>query len=100
MEDTANILGIIEKQHILSLLKENKRLDGRSELDFRSINFDIDNIKKAEGSALVNLGDTTVLAGVKCELGSPFKDTPNSGVLIVNIEKSPMASPIFRLGYR
>lgn len=98
MADSSNILGLIEKQHILSLLKEKKRLDGRSELDYRQVSFEIGTIKKAEGSAIVHLGDTTVLAGVKCELGTPFKDTSNSGVLIVNIERSPMASPTFRSG--
>jgi exosome complex component RRP42 len=55
-------------------------------------------LKKAEGSAKVKLGNTLVYAGVKAEVGTPFSDTPNEGVLIVNIEMSPIASPYFESG--
>ncbi|MHA1541816.1 MAG: exosome complex protein Rrp42, partial [Candidatus Hodarchaeales archaeon] len=53
---------------------------------------------KAEGSAMVKWGETVVLAGVKTQLGSPFPDTPNTGVITVNVELSPISSPINESG--
>jgi exosome complex component RRP42 len=55
-------------------------------------------IEKAEGSARVLLGKTEVMAGVKIETGEPFPDTPNEGVLTVNAELVPLASPTFEPG--
>jgi len=44
------------------------------------------------------LGKTEVLVGVKVETGEPFSDTPNEGVLTVNAELVPLASPTFEPG--
>jgi exosome complex component RRP42 len=55
-------------------------------------------IEKAEGSARVSLGNTMVLAGVKADIGTPFADTPDKGVLTVNAEFLPLASPTFDTG--
>jgi exosome complex component RRP42 len=55
-------------------------------------------IERAEGSARVLLGKTQVLVGVKVETGEPFPDTPNEGVLTVNAELVPVASPNFEPG--
>ena len=55
-------------------------------------------ISKAEGSALVKLGSSQVLVGVKMQPGEPFPDTPNRGVIITNAELVPLASPVFEPG--
>ncbi|MEM5815020.1 MAG: exosome complex protein Rrp42 [Candidatus Aenigmatarchaeota archaeon] len=74
-------------------LDREKRIDGRSFLDYRKIEI-INNVStKAEGSALVKLGSTKVVAGVKLGIGEPFEDSPNEGILIVNAEFSPLSSP-------
>jgi len=39
-----------------------------------------------------------VLVGIKIEVGQPFSDTPNEGVLTVNAELVPLASPTFEPG--
>ncbi|MEM5872152.1 MAG: exosome complex protein Rrp42, partial [Candidatus Aenigmatarchaeota archaeon] len=52
----------------------------------------------AEGSARVKLGNTEVVVGVKMDVGEPFPDTPNEGILVVNAEFYPVASPEFELG--
>jgi len=44
------------------------------------------------------LGKTEILVGVKIEVGEPFPDTPNEGVLTVNAELVPLASPTFEAG--
>jgi exosome complex component RRP42 len=80
------------------LVKENSRLDDRGLMDFRPINIQTDYLKKAEGSALVTLGKTKVLVGVKLGTAAPFPDTPKEGVLMTVAELTPMASPHFEAG--
>jgi exosome complex component RRP42 len=92
--DTMNI----QKQYLADLAAKNKRIDGRRADEFRSVTIETGVIPQAEGSALVALGGTKVMAGVKMEVGEPFPDTPNEGVLIVNAELSPLAAPTFELG--
>ncbi len=87
------IVGVLEKQYVTKLLEKGKRVDGRGLLDSRPIQIIPNVVKKAEGSAMVKWGDTVVLAGVKAQLGSPFPDTPNDGVITVNAEISPISSP-------
>jgi len=66
--------------------------------DYREIKIEQGLIERAEGSARVLLGKTEVLVGVKVETGEPFPDTPNEGVLTVNAELVPIASPNFEAG--
>jgi exosome complex component RRP42 len=66
--------------------------------DYREIKIEQGLIERAEGSARVLLGKTEVLVGVKVETGKPFDDTPNEGVLTVNAELVPVASPNFEPG--
>ena len=98
MTDAHSIISKVKQKRISDRLVEDKRLDGRGLLDYRDINVDIGVIDKAEGSALVSLGKTKVLVGVKMETGTPYSDTPNSGVLTVNVELVPLASPSFEPG--
>jgi len=44
------------------------------------------------------LGKTEILVGVKVETGEPFPDTPNEGVMTVNAELVPLASPTYETG--
>lgn len=46
----------------------------------------------------MRLGDTEVLAGVKVDVGTPFADTQDEGVLMVGTEFLPLASPEFESG--
>lgn len=92
------IISKLEYQELRRLLAENKRLDGRGPFQYRSITVHPRYIEKAEGSALVELGNTKVLAAVKVGVAVPFADTPNEGILIVNAELVPLASPVFEPG--
>ena len=56
------IIDTLKKTHILELLKDGKRLDGRSLDQPRELSIDIGVITKAEGSARARLGDTEVVA--------------------------------------
>ncbi len=82
----------IRREQIIKYLAQNKRVDGRGLLDYRQLTITPNIIEKAEGSAFVKLGETQVIAGVKIGMGTPFPDTPNEGILIVNAEILPTAS--------
>ena len=92
------IVGELERSYIRDLFEKGERIDGRGMMDGRPIQIIPNVINKAEGSAMVKWGETVVLAGVKTQLGSPFPDTPNTGVITVNVELSPISSPINESG--
>jgi len=88
----------IRQKQISQMIASGKRLDGRGLTDYRPIKIETGIIEKAEGSARVLMGRTEVVVGVKVELGEPFPDRPNEGVLTVNSEFVPLASPEFEAG--
>ncbi len=88
----------VKLKQIEQIIEKGKRLDDRSLTDYREIKIEQGVIEKAEGSARVLLGKTQVLVGVKVETGEPFPDTPNNGVMTVNAELVPLASPNFEPG--
>jgi exosome complex component RRP42 len=88
----------VKLKQIEQIIEKGKRLDDRSLTDYREIKIEQGVIEKAEGSARVFLGKTQVLVGVKVETGEPFPDTPNDGVMTVNAELVPLASPNFEPG--
>ncbi len=88
----------VKQKQIAELIDSGKRLDGRSLYDYREMKLEVGLIEKAEGSARVLLGNTEVLVGVKIQIGEPFPDTPNDGVMTVNAELVPLASPLFEPG--
>lgn len=88
----------LTKKRIKELIKDDKRMDGRKLLEFRPISVELGISKKAEGSALVKVGDTEVMVGVKLDLKEPFPDTPENGALMVIAELWPLASEKFEMG--
>ncbi|RUM46799.1 MAG: exosome complex component Rrp42 [Hyperthermus sp.] len=88
----------LKKYTMDTLLSRGVRLDGRRLDEIRRVEVKPGYISRAEGSALVRLGSTMVLAGVKTDIVAPFPDTPNEGVLVVHAEFVPLASPGFEPG--
>jgi exosome complex component RRP42 len=95
---TTSIVVNVMKKRIIELLASGKRADGRGLTDYREIQIESGVIERAEGSARVRLGKTEILVGVKVGTGSPFADMPDKGVLTVNAELVPLASPDFEPG--
>ena len=96
---TAETISHIDREFIADLLRKGERLDGRAFDEYRELSITADVVPaKAEGSAMVQLGDTSVVAGVKVLVGEPYPDTPDEGVTMVTAEMSPIASPLFELG--
>lgn len=88
----------LRKSTILSLISKGLRVEERDLYTPRLVKIETGVIERAEGSAQVTLGKTKVLVGVKVDVGSPFKDTPDEGVVAVNAEFVPVASPMFEPG--
>lgn len=88
----------IMRDKVYSLLLQDKRIDGRDPKSFRPITIRTDLIAKANGSALVTMGGTKILTGIKAEVGAPFPDRPDEGVFTVNAELLPLASTSFEPG--
>ncbi|MDI9619860.1 MAG: exosome complex protein Rrp42 [Candidatus Nezhaarchaeota archaeon] len=88
----------VRRKQIMEALSSNKRTDDRGLEDVRNIEIRCGIVPNADGSAEVRLGKTLTIAGVKMNIGVPFPDTPDMGVLIVNAEFLPIASPTFEPG--
>ena len=88
----------VKKKRITELLANGKRVDGRAPTEYRKLDVESGVIERAEGSARVHLGKTDVIVGVKVDTGKPFPDMPDKGVLTVNAELVPLASPAFEPG--
>jgi len=95
---TAEVISELMREHIARLAASGKRSDGRGFDEPRKLVVQKNYIKNAEGSARVQLGNTDVLVGVKIDVGEPYPDTPNQGVLSTSAELIPLASPTFESG--
>ncbi len=87
-----------EAHHILRYFENNLRYDGRGLTDYRNIEYELNVVKTAEGSASVKFGGTHVIAGVKLSIDQPYPDTPNKGNLMVEVSLSPLASEEYMPG--
>jgi len=94
----SEVLSALKRDFIHNLIIEGKRADGREFREIRDISVKTNVIAKAEGSAYVKFGDTKVLVGIKLQKGSPFPDSPNSGIIMTGMELNPLASPDFEAG--
>jgi exosome complex component RRP42 len=92
------IVPSIKRDYITKLAEEGRRIDGRKFDEYRKIDIETKVVNKAEGSARIKIGNTQVLVGIKMDLGEPFPDTPDCGVLSTAAEFVPLASPDFESG--
>ena len=88
----------IKKDYLSKLAEQGKRADGRKFDEYRKIQIETNVVSKAEGSAKVKIGNTQVLTGIKMDVGEPYPDSPDSGVLTTAAELVPLASPDFEAG--
>jgi len=92
------IVSSVRRDYIADLARQGKRIDARTLDQSREVSVEVGPVKSAQGSALVKIGKTQVIAGIKVEHAEPFSDKPDSGMLIVNAELLPLASPTFEPG--
>ncbi|BBG99897.1 3'-5'-exoribonuclease family protein [Prunus dulcis] len=91
-------LSIGEKHFIQGGIAQDLRSDGRKRLTTRPIYVETGVISQANGSARVRMGATDVIASVKAELGRPNALQPDKGKVVVNVDCSPTAAPMFERG--
>jgi exosome complex component RRP42 len=97
MEQT-DLIWHVKRESLRKLISDGKRVDERKFDEYRKIELSPNYISSAEGSCLVKLGKTQVLAGVKMGIMEPYPDQPENGVLITSAELGPIASPEFYAG--
>ncbi|KAF7284852.1 hypothetical protein GWI33_021495 [Rhynchophorus ferrugineus] len=79
-------------------LKNDIRPDCRQLSAFRPVIINVDSIKTADGSAIVKIGRTTVVCGIKAEICRPKPETPRQGFLVPNVDLPPLCSSKFKSG--
>ncbi|KAJ3997607.1 ribosomal protein S5 domain 2-type protein [Lentinula boryana] len=86
-------------------LEEKIRPDGRSTAEniedpnaWRNVEVNVGSITTALGSALVRIGKTTVVCGIKAEICEPELDNPDEGFLVPNVDLPALCSPKFKPG--
>ncbi|KAJ3720384.1 ribosomal protein S5 domain 2-type protein [Lentinula raphanica] len=108
-QNEANKAAIFQRLHpriyLERFLEEKIRPDGRSiaqndegENAWRNVEVNVGSITTASGSALVRIGNTTVVCGVKAEICEPDLDNPSEGFLVPNVDLPALCSPKFKPG--
>ena len=97
-KNTSENMRTITNEYIRERLSKGQRDDKRGPWDFRNITIETNAIPNAEGSALVTMGNTKMLCGIKIDLAEPMRDTPKDGNLTTSAELLPMAADHFETG--
>ncbi|KAJ3671768.1 hypothetical protein LUZ60_007847 [Juncus effusus] len=79
-------------------LAESLRPDGRPLGAARDTTVSLGPVSSADGSALVKIGETTMLAAIKLEVMSPSAESPDEGSIAVEFYMPPICSPLVRPG--
>ncbi|KAG8917387.1 hypothetical protein FRC00_013681, partial [Tulasnella sp. 408] len=69
------------RAYLERFLSEGIRPDGREPTTWRDVSLNAGSISTAEGSALVRLGNTTIVCGIKAEIAEPDLDRPEHGFI-------------------
>ncbi|KAK4704086.1 exosome complex component RRP43, partial [Phenoliferia sp. Uapishka_3] len=90
------------RPYLEKFLGEGVRPDGRllssNDGGWREASVNVGSISTAPASALIRLGQTTVVCGITLEIAPPDISTPMHGFLVPNIDLPPLCSPLFRAG--
>ncbi|EIW79965.1 hypothetical protein CONPUDRAFT_166613 [Coniophora puteana RWD-64-598 SS2] len=86
------------RSYLERYISEDVRPDGRGFEDWREVSVNVGSISTAHGSALVRMGDTRIVCGVKAEIAEPELDKPHEGFLVPNLDLPALCSPKFKPG--
>ena len=84
-------IDVIKGNYIRELIERNEREDGRGPGEYRKVSVESGLFENAEGSAMVEIGNTKVLAGIKIDAEAPMRDSPEKGNFMVSFELLPLA---------
>ncbi|KAI3987516.1 hypothetical protein MKX01_003202 [Papaver californicum] len=82
------------ERHLLESVRPDARPLGTS----RPTCVTLGAVSSADGSALVKIGSTSMLAAVKMEVMTPSSDSPDEGCLAIEFHMPPICSPLVRPG--
>ncbi|GHJ87781.1 hypothetical protein NliqN6_4183 [Naganishia liquefaciens] len=85
-------------EYLERFVAEEVRPDGREKGQWRDVRINVGAVSTANGSALVRLGDTTIVCGIKAEVAEPDWKTPNHGWIVPNLDLPAISSPLFKPG--
>ncbi|XP_050115805.1 uncharacterized protein LOC126593735 isoform X1 [Malus sylvestris] len=77
---------------------KSTRPDGRSLTEARETSSALGAVASADGSALVKIGSTTMLAAIKMEVMTPPTESPDEGCIAIDFHMPPICSPTVRPG--
>ncbi|XP_033105988.1 exosome complex component RRP43-like [Anneissia japonica] len=86
------------REYYRRFLKEDVRPDGRSLEEIRPTILNVGSISTADGSALVKLGHTSVICGIKAAIAKPAAEKPKQGFIVPNVDLPPLCSSRFKPG--
>lgn len=98
------------RRYLEAFLEQGHRPDGRplasdasssassSKSQWRGVQINVGSVSTAHGSALVRLGDTTVVCGIKAETAAPDAQRPNEGWIVPNLDLPAISAPQFKPG--
>ncbi|TIB95991.1 ribosomal protein S5 domain 2-like protein [Wallemia mellicola] len=95
--DAATYRRLRPREYLNRFLGNDLRMDGRRLDEFRSTSINQGSIDTANGSAVVRLGNTTMIAGVKLKTALP---DPNreAGYVVPNIDLNPISNSKYKPG--
>eukprot|EP00750_Incisomonas_marina_P026753 INCI5942.3.p2 GENE.INCI5942.3~~INCI5942.3.p2 ORF type:complete len:293 (+),score=58.12 INCI5942.3:740-1618(+) len=79
-------------------IEKGVRPDRRQLLEYRDIKISTGSVATADASALVRLGDSAVLCGIKLEVKAPEHNTPEAGEVDIKVQAWPLCSPSAKIG--
>ncbi|XP_020584397.1 exosome complex component RRP43 [Phalaenopsis equestris] len=82
------------ERHLAESVRPDSRALGRA----RDTTIALGPVTSADGSALVKIGDTTMLAAIKLEVMTPCIGSPDEGSVAVDFQMPPICSPVVRPG--
>ena len=86
------------REYYTRFTTQGVRPDGRALSASRALSITPGAVGKADGSAMVRLGDTTVLGTVRAEVTKAMPESLDSGRLAIKLVITPLASPAVRAG--
>ena len=81
-----NFLSCQPDEYYQRFIDHDIRPDGRKLNEYRNINIGIGSIATADGSAVLKIGKTMVVCGVRAELTEPPTLRPDEGYLVINVD--------------
>lgn len=82
------------ERHLLKSIRPDGRTLGKA----RDTIISLGAVTSANGSALIKIGCTTMLAAIKLEVMTPTVESPDEGCIAIDFHMPPICSPIVRPG--